>query len=197
MNYSDIKFTGITLGGKIYKADGTVATVEDGIKQTVTKENDNKITNVSKIIYIITMTIFVLLLIPLAIISIYIGSQHHDDICQTTDKIDFALYEWLIGAGILTLIPTILIMIFITLMFFQLIDGKIYSGLSIAIFSLMLYIAFFILITIYSIIGGIILYRNNIKCLENGTSLGIMSQIMLCFYWLYILSAVGIGLLKK
>lgn len=118
--------------------------------------------------------------LPMPIIAVLIAIAESGNPCQTTDAIGLNLSQWLLGSGIVGLIIDIGFGIsYIMVICYD-------SGaLAIVVFALTIVVSLFNFV--YSIIGAIILFRSNSKCLNQGTDLGIYSLIVLIFYWLSIL----------
>lgn len=138
----------------------------------------------------IACLIFVL---PIPIISIMTATEHRDDKCQNMDSIGIDLHEWLLGSGIVFLLTLFVSFASVGMMISCLNESG--TGTYIVILGTILFVHDLFGL-IYSIIGGIVLYRSSMDCLTDGTALGIMAQIMLGVYWMGIISWVLILMLN-
>ena len=118
--------------------------------------------------------------LPMPIIAVLIAIAESGNPCQTTDAIGLNLSQWLLGSGIVGLISVLALVTLIFMVFCY--DS---AALAIAMFALTVIVSLFNLV--YSIMGAIVLFRSNSKCLNQGTDLGICALIVLIFYWLSIL----------
>ena len=125
--------------------------------------------------------------LPFLIASIAVSVSDSDNSCQTTDSIGLELHEWLLGAGISGLIITIIMITVIGGLFLSISRDSYVGAISSTLVIFLLSLGSSIFSFVYSIIGAVILYRSNIDCLTDATPLGVMTQIVLCLYWLGIL----------
>ena len=132
--------------------------------------NDNTTILLTSICCLVTFAL------PVPIISTFISIEYANESCQMVDPIGINLSNWLLGAGIGGLIAVLCLL---TLMIMAIGCGSEVAGVLMAGF--MILNALFNLI--YSIIGSVVLFRSNMKCLNNGSDLGVMSLIVLIFYW--------------
>ncbi len=139
-----------------------------------------------------TFCCLIIIGLPVPIASIWIGVRDRDDSCQTTDSIGLELHEWLLGAGIagLGFFIIVLVQLIMTLL---LVDDDL-NNISMSTFmrggitGTSISLASSIFAIVYSIIGGIVLFRSNLECLEDGgTTLGILSLVVILLYWIGII----------
>lgn len=118
--------------------------------------------------------------LPVPISSVVIAGQNAHDECQSMDSIGLSLSDWLLGAGIVGLV---LIVSLATLIVMITCHPK-SAGVTIIV----LVVLNSIFQLIYTTLGAVILFRSNMRCLNDGTDLGIMSLIVLIFYWITMLT---------
>lgn len=128
--------------------------------------------------------------LPIPITSVVIGALHKNDECQYTDSIGLNLSQWLMGAGIGSIISLLSILTLIILTFLS--DSATAFA---SLFTLIILNSLFNII--YSIIGSVVLFRSNMECLTDGTDLGIMALIVLIFYWLSLIQTCGTNTQSK
>jgi hypothetical protein len=163
----------------------------------MSSETEKKCANVSRVVLIRNIVVAIIVILSLSALSIHYSIIDEENTCQKVDPIGIDISSWLLGAGIFTIgiffiagCSTLAMLLFLTDSDFL---GSTFFFI-ITIASSILSILFFI---IYSIIGAIVLYRSNIKCLQDGEMIGILSQIMLCFYWIFIFAMCGTSYMKK
>lgn len=119
--------------------------------------------------------------LPVPIASVVIANQNMEDSCQSMDSIGLSLSSWLLGAGIVGLV-LILSLATLVIMF-----SCHPNAAGVTTIALMIFNALFQMI--YTTIGAVVLFRSNMDCLNNGTDLGVMSLVVLIFYWISILTS--------
>ena len=147
---------------------------------------------------ILSITYF-LIVISLSIGSLITGVVEYNESCQTGNSIGFELYKWVIGAGILNFFVACMVLYVVVKICFNSYDLlDLYSDIKNNEYISLLRgisICMSVVELLYSILGGIILYKGSIQCLLQCTPLGIITQIMLAYYWLHILFSVCIALI--
>lgn len=106
------------------------------------------------------------------IAAIVVAVQEADDPCQGTDKTHISLHEWLLITGIVGLCVTIVVTASFCGMFAMEWEACGCLGLSVIALNSLFIIAWFVL-------GIVLVARSNSSCVDDSTSLGVMSVIML------------------
>ncbi len=118
--------------------------------------------------------------LPVPLASIIVGVEYMDDDCQKADPIGLSLSNWLLGMGISGV--SMLFVVMVSYSSVLCLFGE--EVLAVTVFILSLINGLFNII--YTTIGAVILFRNNVECIASGNALGELSLVVLIFYWISI-----------
>jgi hypothetical protein len=144
------------------------------IKNNVTTDSDKIIfsfpMNDQKTALLVAIVLGFFLVVPLSITSIVL-SQTKDSSCDVKDEMGLNVANWLLGQGI-----TILVF---------------WAALIVAFFAPAISLALIIVDTLFStswfVVGGIILFRSNIDCINEGGTMIIYALVMWCLMAIQII----------
>lgn len=131
--------------------------------------------NITRSIAITSLICILIFVLPLAFINIVLGIFHPGK-CDYTDILGFNVAQYLLGLGISNLIISFALIILYTMFIYKIKSCTNFMRISLIV----------IIITnnlfgmAWFIIGGIILFRGNLECIRNGSSLIIYALVIWC-----------------